>query len=255
MYQSLADKLGNVSVNRKLGVGFGLVLLLTCLITFTGWTGLSGVMSRGDKLGFISGLIELSKDLRIARQDYDMHRGEQGPGTVNDLLGQLETGLKTARSLIEQPADAAMVDQQLVAVAEYKRAFADMTQATAAREDARSKLGVNADNAVAQVSTVEKSMLQGESVADYSQVVELSKLLQQARYQVRGYTYSGKAEAQQPALDAIDTALKSLGSLAAKLPEQHLANLQQATESLKAYRAAVSQFRDSQVANATALTR
>ena len=255
MYQSLADKLGNVSVNRKLGVGFGLVLLLTCLITFTGWTGLSGVMSRGDKLGFISGLIELSKDLRIARQDYDMHRGEQGPGTVNDLLGQLDTGLKTARTLIEQPADAAMVDQQLVAVAEYKRAFADMIPATAAREDARSKLGVNADNAVAQVSTVEKSMLQGESVADYSQVIELSKLLQQARYQVRGYTYSGKAEAQQPALDAIDTALKSLDSLAAKLPEQHLANLQQATGSLKAYRAAVSQFRDSQVANATALTR
>jgi methyl-accepting chemotaxis protein len=253
MYQSLADKLGNVSVNRKLGVGFGLVLLLTCLITFTGWTGLSGVMNRGDKLGFISGLIELSKDLRIARLDYDMHRGEQGPGAVKELLDQLETGLKTARTLIEQPADAAMVDQQLVAVAEYKRAFTDMTQATTAREDARSKLGATADNAVAQVSAVEKSLLQGESVADYSQVIELSKLLQQARYQVRGYTYSGKVEAQQPAMDAIDAALKSLDSLPAKLPEQHLVNLQQASESLKAYRAAVSQFRDSQVANATAL--
>ena len=255
MYQSLAEKLGNVSVNRKLGVGFGLVLLLTCLITFTGWTGLSGVMSRGDKLGFISSLIELSKDLRIARLDYDIHHGEQGPGAVNDLLDRLETGLKTARTLIEQPADAAMVDQQLAAVAEYKRAFAEMTQATAAREDARSKLGVNADNAVAQVSMVEKSMLQGGSVADYSQVIDLSKLLQQARYQVRGYTYSGKAEAQQPALDAIDTALKSLDNLPAKLPEQHLANLQQATESLKAYRAAVNLFRDSQVANATAHAR
>jgi len=46
MYQSLADKLGNVSVNRKLGVGFGLVLLLTMLITFTGWTGLSHVPRR-----------------------------------------------------------------------------------------------------------------------------------------------------------------------------------------------------------------
>ena len=54
MYQWLAEKLGNVSVNRKLGVGFGLVLLLTLLITVTGWTGLSDVMSRGDKLGFIS---------------------------------------------------------------------------------------------------------------------------------------------------------------------------------------------------------
>nr|WP_030129240.1 methyl-accepting chemotaxis protein [Pseudomonas sp. QTF5] len=255
MYRWLAEKLGNVSVNRKLGVGFGLVLLLTLLITFTGWTGLSGVISRGDTLGFISSLNELTKDLRLARLDYDMRRGEQGPGAVNELTGQLDTGLKTARTLIEQPADVAMIDQQLAAVSEYKRAFADLTQATATREDARSKLGATADNAVARVAEVEKSLLQGDSVAQFNSVIDLSKLIQQARFQVRGYTYSGKPEAQQPALDAIDNALKNLESLPSQLPEQHIANLQQATDSLKAYRAAVSQFRDSQVASAAALKR
>jgi methyl-accepting chemotaxis protein len=255
MHRWLAEKLGNVSVNRKLGVGFGLVLLLTLLITFTGWTGLSGVMSRGDKLGFIASLNDLTKDLRVARLEYEMRRGEQGPGAVNDLLGQLDTGLKTARTLIEQPADVAMIDQQLAAVSEYKQAFTAMTQAGAHREDARGKLGATADNAVARVAEVEKSMLQGDSVADFNSVIDLSKLIQQARFQVRGYTYSGKTEAEQPALDAIDNALKNLESLPSKLPEQHIANLQQATDSLKAYRAAVSQFRDSQVASAAALQR
>ncbi|WP_018929167.1 methyl-accepting chemotaxis protein [Pseudomonas umsongensis] len=255
MYRWLAEKLGNVSVNRKLGVGFGLVLLLTLLITFTGWTGLSGVISRGDTLGFISSLNELSKDLRLARLDYDMRRGEQGPGAVNELIGKLDAGLKTARTLIEQPDDVALIDQQVAAISEYKRAFADLTQATVAREDARSKLGATADNAVARVAEVEKSMLQGDSVAQFNSVIELSKLIQQARFQVRGYTYSGKPEAEQPALDAIDNALKNLESLPSKLPEQHIANLQQATDSLKAYRAAVSQFRDSQVASAAAFKR
>lgn len=255
MYRWLAENLGNVSVKRKLGIGFGLVLLLTLLITFTGWTGMSGIISRGDKLGFISSLNELTKDLRLARLDYEARRGEQGPGAVTDLLNKLDSGLQTARSLIEQASDAAMVDQQLAAVAEYKRAFADMTQATVQREDARSKLGASADNAVAKVAEVEKSMLAGDSVAQFNSVIELSKLLQQARYQVRGYTYSGKAEAEQPALDAIDNALKNLDSLPAKLPEQHIANLQQATDSIKAYRAAVAQFRDSQVNNAKAAAR
>ncbi|KAA0976838.1 HAMP domain-containing protein [Pseudomonas sp. ANT_H12B] len=255
MYRWLAEKLGNISVNRKLSVGFGLVLLLTLLITFTGWTGLSGVMSRGDKLGFIASLNDLTKDLRLARLDYEMRRGDQGPGAVNDLLGQLDTGLKTARTLIEQPADVAMIDQQLAAVSEYKQAFTAMTQAGAHREDARGKLGVTADNAVARVVEVEKSMLLGDSVADFNSVIDLSKLIQQARFQVRGYTYSGKTEAEQPALDAIDNALKNLASLPSKLPEQHIANLQQATDSLKAYRAAVSQFRDSQVGSAAALKR
>ncbi len=253
MYRWLAESLGNVSVKRKLGIGFGLVLLLTLLITFTGWTGMSGIISRGDKLGFISSLNELTKDLRLARMDYDMRRGEQGPGTVNEFLSKLESGLQSARGMIEQPSDAAMVDQQLAAVAEYKRAFGEMTQATVQREDARSKLGANADNAVAKVGEVESALLQGDSVAQYNAVIELSKLLQQARYQVRGYTYSGKADAEQPALTAIDNALKNLESLPSRVPEQHIANLQQATDSLKAYRAAVAQFRDSQVKNAAAL--
>lgn len=253
MYRWLAESLGNVSVKRKLGIGFGLVLLLTLLITFTGWTGMSGIISRGDKLGFISSLNELTKDLRLARMDYDMRRGEQGPGAVNEFLNKLENGLQSARGMIEQPSDVAMVDQQLAAVAEYKRAFGEMTQATVQREDARSKLGANADNAVARVGEVESALLQGDSVAQYNAVIELSKLLQQARYQVRGYTYSGKADAEQPALTAIDNALKNLESLPTRVPEQHIANLQQATDSLKAYRAAVAQFRDSQVKNTAAL--
>ncbi|HWT69418.1 MAG TPA: methyl-accepting chemotaxis protein [Pseudomonas sp.] len=253
MYQWMADKLGNVSVNRKLGVGFGLVLLLTLLITVTGWNGLSEVSHRGDKLGLISDINGMTKDLRIARLDYEMRRGEQGPGAVNDMLGKLDSSLQAARRLIEQPADIAMIDQQLAAVSQYRQAFAAMTQAGMNREDARGKLGATADNAVARVAEVEKSMLQGDSVAQFNSVIDLSKLIQQARFQVRGYTYSGKVEAEQPALDAIDNALKYLESLPSKLPEQHIANLQQATESLKAYRAAVSQYRDSQVASAQAL--
>ncbi|MCM8560930.1 methyl-accepting chemotaxis protein [Pseudomonas shahriarae] len=253
MYRWLAEKLGNVSVNRKLSVGFGLVLLLTLLITFTGWTGLSGVISRGDKLGFISSLNELTKDLRQARLDYEMRRGEQGPERVNELMEKLDSGLKTARSQIEQPADDALIDEQLAAVAKYRQSFSAMVQAGAQREDARSKLGATADNAVARIAEIEKVLLQGDSVTQFNSVIELSKLIQQARFQVRGYTYSAKVEAEQPALEAIANALKSADSLRSQLPEQYGANLQEASNSLKTYLAAVSQFRDSQVASTAAL--
>ncbi|PRA30371.1 methyl-accepting chemotaxis protein [Pseudomonas poae] len=253
MYRWLAEKLGNVSVKSKLGVGFGLVLLLTLMITLTGWSGLGDVISRGDKLGFISSLNGLTKDLRLARLDYEMRRGEQGPGAVNDLLSKLDSGLKTARSLIEQPADIALIDEQLAAVDQYKRAFSAMIQAGVSREDARSRLGDTADNAVAKINEIEKALLQGDSVTQFNSVVDLSKLIQQARFQVRGYTYSGKVEAEQPALDAIDNALKKITSLNGQLPDTYSSNLQQASVSLQAYRAAVSQYRDSQVASAAAL--
>ncbi|CDF97266.1 methyl-accepting chemotaxis protein [Pseudomonas sp. PSB18] len=255
MFSWLTERLGNVSVNRKLGVGFGLVLLMTVLSTYAGWNSLSSVISRADKQAAIAHLNEAAKDLRIARLEYEMRRGEQGAATVNDLLGKLQEGVQAALKQFVRAVDQQMFNQQMAILDEYKRAFNDLTQATESRESARSKLGATADNAVAKVADVEKSLLQGDSVAQFNSVIELSKLIQQARFQVRGYTYSGKAEAEQPALDAIDDALKNLESLPSKLPEQHIANLQQATESLKGYRAAVSLFRDSQVASTAALKK
>jgi methyl-accepting chemotaxis protein len=203
MYQWLADKLGNVGVNRKLGVGFGLVLLLTLLITVTGWTGLSDVTSRGDKLGYISGLNDLTKDLRIARLDYEMRRGEQGPAAVNDLLGKLDTGLQAARQMIEQPADVAMIDQQVAAVSQYRQAFAAMTQAGANREDARSKLGATADNAVAKVAEVEKSMLLRDLIGgirdSVTQIASAAEELSAVTEQTSAGVNSQKVETDQVA--------------------------------------------------------
>ncbi|KAF0862452.1 HAMP domain-containing protein [Pseudomonas sp. LD120] len=255
MHRWLTRNLGNLSVSLKLGVGFGLVLLLTLLITATGWNGLGRVIERGDKLGNISALNALSKDLRIARLNYEKTHGEQGPAAVNDLLKQLDDGLQAARLQLQHPESTAMVDQQLLTMAEYRKAFADMTRAITQREEARSKLGATADNAVNRVAEVEKSLLQGDSVAQFNSIIELSKLIQQARFQVRGYTYSAKPEARQPALDAIDNALNYLTSLPSRLPEQHLAKLQQASESLKAYRAAVSAVSDAEQASNDALKR
>ena len=255
MYRWLAHTLGNISVNRKLSLGFGLVLLLTLLINATGWNGLVSVIDRGDKLANISKIIALTKDLRIARMTYEMDRGEHGPADLNGRLTELDEVLEKARHQLTQPADIALVQQQLTAVADYRRAVTEITQASQTRENSRTQLGATADNAVAKVADIEKSLLQGDNLAQFNSVIELSKLLQQARFQVRGYTYSGKPAAEQPAMDAIDNAIKYATQLAGKLPVEYTVNLQQANQSLQDYRAAVTSFRDAQIANAQTLTR
>ena len=255
MYRQLARLLGNIGVNRKLGLGFGLVLVLTVLISAIGWKGLVSVIDRGDKLANISKTIELTKDLRIARLDYERDKGEKGNAEVNGQLTALDQTLDLSRRQLTDPAELALVEQQLAAVAEYKSAFADSGLATQAREANRVLLGSTADSAVASVADIEQTLLQSDSLAQYKSVIELQKLLQQARFQVRGYTYSASPEAEQPALDAIDHALKELDSLPARLPDEHLSHLQQATLAMQNYRAAVTGFRDAQVASARALTR
>jgi len=243
----LTATLGNISVNRKLGLGFGLVLLLTLLITITGWKGLTSVIERGDKLANISQVIALIKDLRIARVTYDKNNGENGPGEVNDLLNKIGNQLVAANKLMVQANDLSMSKDEIRAVEQYKSIFATIDEATRAREVSRAKLGATSVAALSQIAGIEKDVLQSENLAEFNSVNQVNRSLLQARFEVRGYTHTGDIDAAVPAVEAIDQALAELASLSKRLPATYAPQFEQAIASLKNYRAAFIDFRDSQV--------
>ena len=50
---------GNISVNLKLGLGFGLVLVLTSILALTGWTSLGSLIDFADSLLFLMAIPNL----------------------------------------------------------------------------------------------------------------------------------------------------------------------------------------------------
>ncbi|MGA9664359.1 MAG: methyl-accepting chemotaxis protein [Pseudomonas alloputida] len=253
MYQWLAQSLGNVSVNRKLGLGFGLVLLLTLAITLVGWHGMDSIIDRGDKLGNISVVQQYTQELRIARQLYDRRRDNASLAELEKALGNLDRQVQLMLGQIEQPADRQRLEQQREAVRVYQQAFNELKQAEQRREASRDVLGSSADKVVELIGRVQRSLLQGADINQYQHAVDVSALLQQARFQVRGYTYSGNADFQQTALKAIDQALAELRALPAKVPAEHAASLDDAATAMGGYRDAVTQFGDAQRASEQAL--
>ena len=225
----LSATLGNISVIRKLSLGFGTVLLLTLLITVTGWKGLMSVIDRGDKLANISQVITLIKDLRIARVTYDKDNGENGPDLVNDLLNEIGTNLAAAKERMVQASDLSLSDQELKAVSQYKTIFAAIDEATQAREVSRGKLGATSEAALASIAAIEKDVLQGDNLAELNSVNQVSRLLLQARFEVRGYTHTGDLEAATPAIEAIDQALTELARLSSIMPSAYSPQFAQAS--------------------------
>ena len=245
MKQGFDSLLGNISVNRKLCLGFGLVLMLTLLITITGWSGLASVIDRGEKLNNISAVITLTKDLRIASVNYDKENGQQGPDQVNALLEDIHTDLQKSRNQFVIATDLAMVDQALQTMEHYKTIFTEIDLATQTREADRERLAASAKTAVASVAVIEKDALQDQNLSQLNSTNQLNRLLQQARFEVRGYTYSGDAQAAQPALNAIEQAVKAVNTLGATLPSEFSPQIAQASSSMKNYREAFISFRDS----------
>ncbi len=255
MYRWFAQSLGNMSVNRKLGLGFGLVLLLTLAITLTGWKGLDSVIDRGDKLGNISVIYQYTQELRIARQHYERKRDETSIGELEKSLTNLERQVQLMLGQIEQPVDRQRLEQQQEAVRQYQQAFNQLKQSSQRREASRSVLGDSADKAADLIGKVQQRLLQGGDINQYQYAVEVSALLQQARFQVRGYTYSGNADFQQTALQAIDQAMAELKALPAKVGAEHASSLDDAATALAGYRDAVNQFGTAQAASEQALQR
>ncbi|PSS56788.1 methyl-accepting chemotaxis protein [Pseudomonas sp. BBP2017] len=249
MYRWLAQHLGNVSVNRKLGIGFGLVLLLTLTISLTGWQGINGITHRSDTLSAISQVLEATLELRVARQGYQLQGGESPAQHLNSAVVKLEQKLQQVDQFITSPQDRQRLEQQQEAARQYRQALGITDKAAQQRQASREVLGSTAEQAAALIVEVQQQLLQGDTNLHlFNSVMSASKLLQEARFEVRGYTYSNNAELQQTALDAIDQAIEQLTTLAGVLPANFTSSLQQAAGALNNYRAAVVQFGVAQVA-------
>ncbi len=255
MYRWSAQRLGNVSVSRKLSIGFGLVLLLTLIITGTGWSSVSSLIERGDKLAAISQISEQTMELRTARMRYETQSSAEAATGVMTALDTLDIDLKNARSKIAGADDLKLLDAQIQAAADYRRAFDDMTKAIQVRETSRVNLGATADAAVDEVNKIEEALIQHDNILQFNSAVGVSKLIQQARFQVRGYTFSGNPDFEKNANAAIDEAIIGVNTLAGDVSSQYIPQLQKANLALKGYRAAVGQYRDAQQVSRQALEK
>ncbi|WP_024672471.1 methyl-accepting chemotaxis protein, partial [Pseudomonas syringae] len=255
MSRGLSRSLANASVSLKLAVGFGLVLLMTLMISATGWFSNKALIDRGDRVTAIAEINELTLQLRINRMRYENLYDAETAGTVRTNLDQLDAALLVARGLLRSAENIQLLDRQIETTNEYRRSFKDMTDAIGLRETSRTQMGANADKAVDQADKVEAELLKADNILAFNGIVGVSKLIQQARFQVRGYTYSGRPDFEKNANQAIDEAITGINTLAGDVSSEYLPLLQQAVVGLKGYREAVGQYRDAQAASKAALDK
>ncbi|MFJ3467519.1 methyl-accepting chemotaxis protein [Pseudomonas sp. NPDC090203] len=228
---------------------------MTLVITATGWSSLGSLIERGDKLANISQISEQTLDLGTARMRYEAQYSAEAATGVMTALDKLDGYLKKARGKIVSPGDLQLLDGQIQAAADYRRAFDDMTRAIAAREASRTNLGATADAAVEEVNKIEEALIQHDNILQFNSAVGVSKQIQQARFQVRGYTFSGNPDFEKNANAAIDEAIVGVNTLAGDVSSQYIPQLQKANLALKGYRAAVGQYRDAQQVSRQAMEK
>ncbi|WP_439858483.1 methyl-accepting chemotaxis protein [Pseudomonas syringae] len=228
---------------------------MTLMISATGWFSNQALIDRGDRVTAIAEVNELTLQLRINRMSYEVLYNAETAAKVRSTLDELDAALQTARNLLRSPENLQLLDVQIQATRDYRQSFEDMSKAIETREASRSQMGENADKAVDQADRIEAELLKEDNILAFNGIVGVSKLIQQARFQVRGYTYSGRPDFEKDANKAIDDAVTGINTLAGDISSTYSPMLQQAIAGLNGYRAAVGKYRDAQAASKAALEK
>ena len=239
---------GNISVNLKLGLGFGLVLVLTSILALTGWTSLGGLIDRSNWMSDITQLNAGLTKLRISRLQYMLTNGDESAaqnvqGTLDEFSAQQQALLKSFKS----PDNLKLLREQGTTIAAYQQSLNKMRSAYRDGNAARQVMGQNAETAnslIEAISTQVKQMpLSDQRFEQFQTITQAREAFLLARYEVRGYTADTKAETEQKALNQLNLAIASLKDLNSHFADTQQVALQQLESALLNYRAALQAYK------------
>lgn len=242
----LRNILMNITVRSKLVMGFALVIVLTLLIALTGWTGILSMSERSERVSDIAKLSTLTRDMRIARLVYSQNSDDVNAASWLQTYENLENHLIYLSGVLGSSVNVPHVKTAMAAMKDYKEFYNGLISATHTREASRIIFGRNGDDAEEKL---QKLNLMSNSVesnsAQRALMIRALTLFQKMRFDVRGYTYTLKPEAQQLAIASIAAMSQYLKTI--EDSGITLANVRSIEESLSKYASAVGQFSSAQV--------
>ncbi|WP_259648409.1 methyl-accepting chemotaxis protein, partial [Pseudomonas syringae] len=210
----MINTLRNISVRSKLVLGFALVIVLTVLIALTGWTGITSLSERSERISDIGKLSSLTRDVRIARLAYSVNYDAERASNWLKALEGLENHVKYAQQVFDSPLNIPLVNTAADALKDYRIHYDNLMQATAAREATRSVFGQYADAGADDLQKLNAVARSDDGTpAQRDAIVQAMTLFQKMRFDLRGYTYSLKAENRAPAETSMNTVIEFVRNL------------------------------------------
>lgn len=239
---------GNISVNLKLGLGFGLVLVLTSILAFTGWTSLGSLIDRSNWMSDITQLNASLTKLRIVRLQYMLANGDEAVAqNVQTSLDAFAAQQQKLLDSFKSPENVKLLNEQKAIITAYQQSLNKMREAYRNGNAARQVMGDKADIANAQIDALDTSVQQmpdsPERFTQFQAVTNAKQAFQLARYEVRGYTNNVNPDTEARAAAQIEKAIGGLKGLSVAFGASQQSALSALETALGAYRTAVQNYK------------
>lgn len=243
----LRNTLMNLTVRSKLTLGFALVIVLTMLIALTGWRGIISMSERSERVSEIAKLSTLTRDMRIARLIYSHDSNDENAASWLQAYGNLENHLAYLGKVLDSELNVPHIKIAIKAMSDYKDFYERLVDATHSREASRIVFGSNGETAGEKLQELNRLANSSEgNGGQRTSMLQALTLFQKMRFDVRGYTYTLKPEAEKQASDSITITTEYIKSLEGVGISPNL--VREIEKSMGRYGAAIDKFSSAQLA-------
>ena len=240
--------LSNISVNLKLTLGFGLVLLLTCVMAIFGWLSLDKMVDRSNWMSDITRLNTAFTNLRVTRLQYMLTDGDETAAqAVQTSIDAFQEQQKKLISTFQSAENLTLLKEQQAIISDYERALVTMRKAYVESAESRAIMDRNAKLAQDAIATLLNSALQlpagDESRFEMFQTVsEVREQFLLSRYQVRAYIALPTPATELAARQQLDRTVASLEKLNPYFATSATQTLSTLTRTMEQYQQALQQY-------------
>jgi methyl-accepting chemotaxis protein len=244
----------NISVNKKLALGFGIVLVFTALLALIGWTSLGNMTFRSDRVADIMKLNNKLTDMRITRLQYMLSNGDEAVAqNVQTALDAFKAQQQFLQSTFVNPLNVPPIKALGEQIRAYDTSFSKMREAYKTSAKVRADMGADAVKAAELIAAINDDVMKLDPTDErrfvqYQAAIKAKEDVMLVRYEVRGYTGNPTAKTEDAAARQLNAAISGLDQLNATFGATQGDRLKQLESALIGYRSSVQGFK---VANDT----
>ncbi len=235
--------LGNIRVSRKLGIGFGFLLLAVLAVAFVGYTSNNILVDRLDTTRLIGTLNDAAQDMRLSEKQYEASADQAALEVYRTQLSTMQGLISKALLLLTRQENQQALAQLQASTASYDQKVNRLVDTDKSTTGALKPLGALSDKFVATFSqlleaTTASALEQPgtERIVALRTVADLRNGMTMFRLVLRRYIAVPDVTNKKLLLDTTEAFLSDITKARASLPAALSSQLEEAYAGMRQYR-------------------
>ncbi|QSX35292.1 methyl-accepting chemotaxis protein [Shewanella avicenniae] len=146
--------MNNLSISTKMSLGFGTLILLSMVLTLSGWFGMHHIVNNSTKMSSIQSLNKVISEAKATRENYLRTMNAEHKNSLADDIEQMKSILKQVNADSTSADDVVLVEDALSALSEYKNIFNELTLLVDQKADNMNKAATITASTIDSLSSV-----------------------------------------------------------------------------------------------------